>query len=161
MFSAGDDVANPAVPAELTLAPIARRVAGLVIDELVVLIPILGVAVALGFSPGRTVTSTNFLYLNIAATSVAFCYETLMIVLLGRTLGKLALGTRVVRSMDGARPGWSEAVMRSLVPLALGAIPQVGIFLGALVYSMAFWNPLRQGLHDRAAGTLVVLHATD
>jgi uncharacterized RDD family membrane protein YckC len=139
----------------------SRRIGGLLIDELVVLIPILLVAMALGFAPDKTVTSTDFLYLNIAATSLAFCYETLMIALLGRTLGKIALGTRLVRTVDGARPGWSEAVMRALVPLAFGAIPQVGVFLSAVVYSMAFWNPLRQGLHDRAAGTLVVLNATD
>jgi uncharacterized RDD family membrane protein YckC len=25
-----------------------------------------------------------------------------------------------------------------------------------LVYSLALWSPLRQGLHDKAAGTLVV-----
>ena len=28
--------------------------------------------------------------------------------------------------------------------------------LGVFVYSLALWNPLRQGLHDQAAGTLVV-----
>ena len=49
--------------------------------------------------------------------------------------------------------------MRALVPLSLGAIPRVGVFLGVLVYSIALWNPLRQGLHDKAAGTLVVRHA--
>ena len=27
-----------------------------------------------------------------------------------------------------------------------------------MVYSIALWNPLRQGLHDQAAGTLVVRH---
>ena len=48
--------------------------------------------------------------------------------------------------------------MRSLVPLALEAIPRVGVFLWLMVYSMAMWSPLRQGLHDKAAGTLVVRH---
>jgi uncharacterized RDD family membrane protein YckC len=28
-----------------------------------------------------------------------------------------------------------------------------------LVYSLALWTPLRQGLHDKAAGTLVVRSA--
>jgi uncharacterized RDD family membrane protein YckC len=99
------------------------------------------------------------LVFNIAVTSLAFVYETLMIALLGRTVGKIAMGTRVVRLVDGGRPGWWEAVMRALVPLSLGAIPRVGVFLGVLVYSIALWNPLRQGLHDKAAGTLVVRHA--
>jgi uncharacterized RDD family membrane protein YckC len=160
VFSAGGDVARPTVPAGLTLAPMSRRVGGLLIDELVVLIPVLGVALTLGFSFSDKVSSHDLFAFSVAVTCVAFCYETLMVALLGRTVGKIAVGTRVVRFVDGDRPGWSEAVMRSLVPLALGAIPQVGLFLGALVYSLAFWNPLRQGLHDRAAGTLVVLNTT-
>jgi uncharacterized RDD family membrane protein YckC len=92
-------------------------------------------------------------------TSLAFVYQTLMIGLLGRTVGKMAMGTRVVRLVDGGRPGWSDALMRALLPLALGAIPRIGVFLGVMVYSIALWNPLRQGLHDKAAGTLVVRNA--
>jgi uncharacterized RDD family membrane protein YckC len=161
MFSAGGDVAQPTVPAGLTLAPMSRRVGGLLIDELVVLVPVFGVAIMLGFTPGKSISSSELLAFSIATTCVALCYETVMVALLGRTVGKIAVGTRVVRFVDGGRPGWSEAAMRSLVPLALGAIPQVGVFLAAFVYSLAFWNPLRQGLHDRAAGTLVVLNRAD
>jgi uncharacterized RDD family membrane protein YckC len=156
MFSTGNEVAQPAVPAGLTLAPIIRRIGGLLIDQVLVALPIACVVVAAGFRPGDTVTSKSLLVFNIALTSVAFVYETLMIVLTGRTVGKIALGTRVVRLVDGGRPGWSEAAMRALVPLSLGAIPRIGVFLGVFVYSLAMWNPLRQGLHDKAAGTLVV-----
>ena len=159
MFPAGDEVAHAAVPAGLTLAPIIRRVGGLVIDQILVALPVFAVVVAVGFTPSDTVTSKSLLVFNLAVTSLAFVYETLMIALLGRTVGKLAMGTRVVRLVDGGRPGWGEAVMRALVPLSLGAIPRVGVFLGVLVYSIALWNPLRQGLHDKAAGTLVVRHA--
>jgi uncharacterized RDD family membrane protein YckC len=156
MFPAGDEVAQPAVPAGLILAPIIRRVGGLILDQVIVALPVVMVVVALGFTPSDNVTSRALLAFNIAVTSVAFIYETTMIALLGRTVGKLATGTRVVRLVDGGRPGWSEAAMRALVPLSLGAIPRIGVFLGVLVYSLALWNPLRQGLHDKAAGTLVV-----
>ena len=156
MFSTGNEIAQPAVPAGLTLAPIIRRIGGLVIDQVLVALPIACVVVAVGFRPNDTVTSKSLLVFNIALTSVAFVYETLMIALTGRTVGKIALGTRVVRLVDGGRPGWSEAAMRALVPLSLGAIPRIGVFLGVFVYSLAMWNPLRQGLHDKAAGTLVV-----
>jgi uncharacterized RDD family membrane protein YckC len=98
---------------------------------------------------------------SISVNAVALVYEVVMIALLGRTVGKMAMGTRVVRLVDGERPGWSDATMRALVPLSLGAIPRVGIVLAVLVYSMAMWNPLRQGLHDKAAGTLVVRNAAD
>jgi uncharacterized RDD family membrane protein YckC len=161
MFPAGDEVAQPAVPAGLILAPIGRRIGGLILDQILVALPVVLVVVALGFTPDDTVTSRSLLIFNIALTSTAFVYETLMIALLGRTVGKIALGTRVVRLVDGHRPGWSEAVMRALVPLSLGAIPRVGVFLGVLVYSLALWNPLRQGLHDKAAGTLVVRNSPE
>jgi len=156
MFPAGDDVAQPAVPAGLVLAPIIRRVGALAIDQVIVALPVVVVIVATGFKPSDTVTSESLVAFNIAVTAVALVYQTGMIALFGRTVGKLALGTRVVRSVDGSRPGWTEAVMRSLLPLSLGAIPSVGLFLVVLVYSLALWTPLRQGLHDKAAGTLVV-----
>jgi len=156
MFPAGDDVAQPAVPAGLVLAPIIRRIGGFTLDQVIVALPVGVVVVASGFKPSDTVTSQSLVTFNIAVTTVALVYQTVMIALLGRTVGKLALGTRVVRSIDGARPGWTEAVMRSLVPLSLGAIPRIGLFLVVLVYSLALWTPLRQGLHDKAAGTLVV-----
>jgi uncharacterized RDD family membrane protein YckC len=160
MFPAGDEVAQPAVPAGLTLAPIIRRFAGLLLDQILVALPAVVVVLALGFTPSDEVTSKSLLMFNIGVTSVAFVYETVMIARLGRTVGKIAFGTRVVRLVDGGRPGWSDATMRAIVPLSLGAIPKVGVFLGVLVYSLAMWNPLRQGLHDKAAGTLVVRNST-
>jgi uncharacterized RDD family membrane protein YckC len=156
MFPAGGEVAQPAIPAGLTLAPIVRRVGGLVIDQIIVALPVAVVVVALGFTPTQHLTNRTLVLFSIAITCVGLVYETVMIALLGRTVGKLALGTRVVRSVDGGRPDWYEAGMRALVPLSLSAIPRVGVLLWAFVYSLAFWNPLRQGLHDKAAGTLVV-----
>ena len=156
MFPAGEEVAQPAVPAGLTLAPIVRRIGGLVIDQIIVALPVAVAVVALGFTPGQHLTNRTLALFSIAITCVGLVYETVMIALLGRTVGKLALGTRVVRSVDGGRPDWYESGMRALVPLSLSAIPRVGVLLWAFVYSLAFWNPLRQGLHDKAAGTLVV-----
>ena len=155
MFPTSDDVGRPAVPVGLTLAPIVRRAGGLLLDQFIVALPVVFVLISAGFSPGDQVTSSTLLVFNIAVTAVAFAYETVMITMLGRTVGKLAFGTRVVL-MDGSAPGWSESAMRALVPLSLGAIPRIGVFLGVLVYSLALWSPLRQGLHDKAAGTLVV-----
>jgi uncharacterized RDD family membrane protein YckC len=37
----------------------------------------------------------------------------------------------------------------------VGAVPSIGGLLEPLVFLTAIWNPLRQGLHDRLAGTLV------
>lgn len=144
------------VPAGLTLATIGRRAVGAIIDQFIVLAPVAIGAVAWGFRPGDTVTDSTLLVLNISAAGVALVYETLLIGLFGRTIGKLVTGTRVVRREDGGRVGWFAAAQRALVPVAAGAVPKAGIVLGAVVYGVAFLGPLRQGIHDRAAGTLVV-----
>ncbi|HEY7625527.1 MAG TPA: RDD family protein [Ilumatobacteraceae bacterium] len=156
MVPVDDELVRPAIPAGATLATIPRRLAGLVVDQILVAIPVAVVAVALGFRPSDEITTHWMLAFSAGLSGVAFVYETLMIALLGRTVGKFAFGTRVVRMIDGQRPTWSQAAMRALVPLAFGAIPRIGVYLGLMVYSLALWNPLRQGLHDRAAGTLVV-----
>ena len=160
MFPAGDEVAQPAVPAGLTLAPIGRRFISLILDQIIVAVPAVLVVIAIGFTPSDAVTSRSLMIFDIALISTALVYETVMIAMLGRTVGKMALGTRVVRLLDGDRPDWSESLIRSLVPLSLGSIPRIGLLLTVLVYAMALWNPLRQGLHDKAAGTLVVRNAS-
>jgi uncharacterized RDD family membrane protein YckC len=149
---------EPAVPAGLVLAPIGRRFGGLLIDELVVFVPVVLVAFALGLEPGASVSDSTLFAISAAAVAASFVYHAVMIGVLGRTVGKLAVGTVVVRADDGGRVGWSAATLRALVPLVAGAVPAIGFGLTMVVYAAAVFNPLRQGLHDRAGGTLVVLH---
>ena len=157
MFGVDRRVEEPSVPAGLVLAPIARRVGGLVIDELLVLIPVVLVALAFGLRPGSTITGSTLTAISAASVAVSFVYYTVTIALFGRTAGKLAVGTRVVRADDGGPVGWSASTLRALVPLTVGAVPTVGFALTVGVYSFAVFSPLRQGLHDRAGGTLVVM----
>lgn len=76
----------------------------------------------------------------------------------GAGIGKYLLGLRIaVRTPTGVRlerPGWRRAWRRWAVPQAPGLIPLPGT--GLLAYLPAFRDPLRRGLHDRAAGTVVV-----
>jgi uncharacterized RDD family membrane protein YckC len=73
----------------------------------------------------------------------------------GRTPGKWLLGLRVVDAADPTRaPRLAKAALRWLVPQVSGAIPLPGT--GAVVYPPIVRDPWRRGLHDRAAGTLVV-----
>ena len=155
-LGSGFDATRPAVPVGLQLAPLARRVVGLVVDQLITVLPVVAVALAFGFRPDQSISDSTLFRLSVATAAVAFVYYSVMIGLLGRTVGKFAAGTKVVRAVDGGRVGWSAAVMRALVPLAFGVVPQIGFVLSVLVYGLAFLSPLRQGLHDRAAGTLVV-----
>jgi uncharacterized RDD family membrane protein YckC len=148
---------DPAVPAGLVLAPLGRRLGGLLLDQLIILAPIVLVAFALGLQPGSQISAASVFAISVASIAVSFVYFTLMIGFLGRTVGKMAAGVRVVRADDGEPVGWTAAVMRALLPLVLGAVPSIGFALTLGVYSFAVFSPLRQGLHDRAAGTLVVM----
>jgi uncharacterized RDD family membrane protein YckC len=73
----------------------------------------------------------------------------------GRTPGKWLLGLRVVDTANPRTPPrLGKAALRWLVPQVSGAIPLPGT--GAVVYSPVLKDPWRRGLHDRAAGTVVV-----
>src|SRR5438067_12486779 len=67
----------------------------------------------------------------------------------GATLGKMALGLRVVKA-DGSPISWRESIIRNLLRIVDG-------LFAYLVGAILIWNsPLRQRLGDRAAGTVVV-----
>ena len=152
-----DDRPVPTVPAGLVLAPIGRRALGAMLDQLIVLIPVAVGIVASGFRPGEELDPDAVFALNAAAVVTAFVYALVMIGFLGRSVGKFATGTRVVRCDTGGRVGWVAAAQRAIVPALAAAIPAVGLALGFVVYGLALLGPMRQGLHDRAAGTLVVM----
>jgi uncharacterized RDD family membrane protein YckC len=144
------------VPIGLELASLGRRAIGILLDQILVLLPIAIAAVLAGVRPGDEISDDTVLVLGIAMVAVAFGYETVLVALTGRTVGKVATGTRVVRSDDGEAVGWWAAAQRSVVPLAFSSVPTLGFLLGGLVYAWAVVDPRRQGLHDKAAGTLVV-----
>ncbi len=83
----------------------------------------------------------------------------------GRTLGKLAVGTRVVdaRTLQPPRPAmsllrWAVLAGPSIVVGAATNDPRWGFatFATMIVVAPILWDLLRRGLHDRAAGTLVI-----
>lgn len=71
----------------------------------------------------------------------------------GQTLGKKAVGTRVVREQDGGPVDASAAAIRSAVFVVLAYICCVGFLVDAI---WIFTNPKNQTLHDKAAKTVVV-----
>ena len=157
MFSTEEEnEAGPIVPAGLHLASFGRRAGGLVVDQLLVSgAVLLGFFIA-GYNPGEAISGSRAIWFSVASATFGLLYETLPVWRWGRTLGKLLAGTRVVRLEDGGGLTLTRAFQRSLVPTALSAVPTVGPLLGIGVYVWAFFDPLRQGVHDKAAGSLVV-----
>jgi translation elongation factor EF-G len=84
-------------------------------------------------------------------------YEIAMIATRGATLGKMAVGIRVVKVADGSLPGVGPSFLRYLLPMGAG---WVSCGLGyPLVYLSPVFDktPARQGWHDMVAKTMVIV----
>jgi uncharacterized RDD family membrane protein YckC len=67
----------------------------------------------------------------------------------GQTLGKKAIGTRVVRKSNGGPLGFGLALGRTFARFADSFTLGLGLLWAA-------WDPEHQTFHDKIAGTLVV-----
>lgn len=97
-------------------------------------------------------------------------YDTCAVALWGKTLGKFVFRMRVAALGLGTRPTWSAAAIRAVVPMlgalsiglaqAAGDISRRVAVLVAFGWYLVVYLPLfgvdRRGLHDRAAGTVVL-----
>lgn len=144
------------------LAKIGLRAVARLLDMVVVGIPlVLIVAVVLlatGYDPDQATEAETLPPWLAAVWFVAvFSYETVAVAWKGRTLGKLAVGIRVARLDDGRTPLWWQAGIRVALPAVIVTIPypltQL-VFVG--IYLTAQFDAMRRGIHDKAAGTIVV-----
>jgi uncharacterized RDD family membrane protein YckC len=127
-----------------------RRAIGAYIDGVVIGIPF-AAALRLGLS--------GWLLLPISAV-----YVVTMTTILGRTVGKFATGTRVVRAVDRGWVTWRQSLGRwahvGWIGIAAGLVGGTASLLlfglQAVTYAPILWDSNGRGLHDRAAGTLVV-----
>ena len=142
-----------------------RRFFGFVIDLIVVLV-LVGILNAVGLidtfaSEGEVVSTVD----GLVQAGVGFGYYFVLTALMGATLGKMALGMKVVGA-DGnkARPG--SVLVRELIARALGAILSavigaaiggiIGVAVAIIIIIMILFDDKRQGLHDKIGGTFVV-----
>jgi uncharacterized RDD family membrane protein YckC len=84
---------------------------------------------------------------------VEFLYYPVTWAWLGETVGHRILGMEIRRVEDGQRPGVGQVIVRYI-----GYIISVIIILIGLI--IAAFDPRKQGLHDKIAGTVVVRKAT-
>ena len=79
-------------------------------------------------------------------------YAWLMVGAWGQTLGKMAVGVKVVRSSDAGRVSFVRALGRAVSTWLLGVL-FVPILLA---YLWPLWDKRNQTLYDKMAGTIVV-----
>ena len=153
------------VAAEARLASIGARAVAWFIDWLVVSVPVVIVAFVVllnevGLNPDDqpSVDELSELvpaWLFVLPNAARAVYDTVLVAWRGRTLGKLALGVKVVAG-DGGRLEWWQAGIRAVLPQIAWLVPFVGVGLVSVIYLVAAFDPYRRGLHDRAAGSLVI-----
>ena len=137
----------------LELATISRRFAAQWVDGLLfmaVFIPVY-VALLMGTRPGSAEpqAGVGLLLLTIAGAGLIFVYEGLMLSSRGQTLGKMAVGIKVV-TPEGRDIGVGQAWGRAFVR-------QVFFSYFALInYLPALFTKQRTAVHDLAAKTRVV-----
>ena len=97
--------------------------------------------------------------LAFAAVLALFVVNGVLVYRYGQTIGKRAMGIRVVRT-DGSRVAFGRFVFLRWLPLfVVGLIPWLG-YLSGLVDSLLIFRDSRQCLHDNIADTLVVTAAS-
>ncbi len=132
-----------------------RRFVGFVIDWMVLVMTSLVVVSVLGIDLGagdalRLPTSARVVQgLVGAAWYIGFT------VWRGQTPGKMLIGTRVVMLRTARTPGLGPSAIRWVIPGMFAFLPGVSI-ISVVIYGWLLFNPLRQGLHDKAARTVVV-----
>ncbi|MEU6985573.1 RDD family protein [Streptomyces sp. NPDC046324] len=149
------------------LADSGKRILARIIDWLIVAIPLAVIGIPFNvydratdgddFGDTITATSTGTGLVFQLITIVAFVgYDTLMVAKGGQTLGKKWLKLRVAMLNDGSTPPMNASLIRAVV-----------LWLPALICCACLWpllllililvdKPYKQGLHDKAAKTVVV-----
>ena len=139
------------------LGSIGRRALAQFIDGIVVGVPLFFLTLPFGTSiTSEELSDSQLLWLTVLWVGASLVYNTVAIAVWGSTIGKRSIGLKVVNRSDGGPVSWTYASVRALVPTVVQLVPVIGPGLAIVVYLRVIFHPLRQGLHDAAAGTIVV-----
>lgn len=127
------------------------------LDGLIVGVPLFFLTLPFDTSiTSEELSDGQLLWLTVIWVGASLLYNTVAIAVWGMTIGKRIVGLKVVNRVDGGPVSWTYSSVRALVPTVVQLVPVIGFGLAIVVYLRAVFHPLRQGLHDAAAGTIVV-----
>ncbi|GAA2259297.1 hypothetical protein GCM10010415_21530 [Streptomyces atrovirens] len=142
------------------LADSGRRTLARIIDMILVGIVVWLLTWPFGVSEydvdGDEINVGNSFAQSLIAAALYIAYDTFMTVRNGQTLGKRWLRMRVADLSDGSNPSVQTALIRALVlwlPFAFCCACVWTVIAGGWSF---FDRPYKQGLHDKAAKTVVV-----
>lgn len=153
------DIETPA-SYDTELAGRGARLGGSILDGILITVVFMGIVYALGMfdemATAQQSLANNVMFLAMWL-GVFLIMNGYLLATRGQTIGKLAVGTRIVSIDDGnIPPFWRLIVLRLLPFSAIAYIPVVGQIL-------SFINPLfifradRRCVHDHIAGTKVIV----
>jgi uncharacterized RDD family membrane protein YckC len=120
-------------------ASFGLRLGAWLIDTIMLAVVDAVIRAIIGLYPGYFLgTALNFAYFGYFEGGPA-----------GQTVGKLALGIRVVRESDAGPLGWGTALLRNLCRI-VSALPCL------LGYFWMLWDPQKMTWHDKLSHTVVV-----
>ena len=101
----------------------------------------------LAISPVALIVSS---IVSLAILAIELGYFIFFIGSRGQTLGKMAMGIRVVKIGTNEAPGYGKAFLREVVGKFVSSLV---LFLG---YFWMLWDSKKQTWHDKIAGTVVI-----
>jgi uncharacterized RDD family membrane protein YckC len=138
------------------LAGYGRRMLAWLVDLLIFVVPaFFVVAATVDLDSSDPVASIPF-GVSIGFAVAFVLYQTAMVAWRGQTVGAISMSIKVVRIDSREHPGWQPSAIRALVPQVAGVVPYLGPLLVVVIHGWMFFDPRRQGLQDKAAGTIVV-----
>jgi uncharacterized RDD family membrane protein YckC len=146
-----------AAPA-LEYVGVGRRLLALIVDGIILLF--VGWIIAFVFPSSGVITAggdawDRFKHMGpgtVLQIIIPFVYYIVMEAMQGATVGKIALGIRVVK-LDGSPMSWGESIVRNLLRIVDHLPYAIPYLLGAL---LIWTSPTKQRLGDRVAHTVVV-----
>ncbi len=153
------DVQSGTAPGTLDLATVGRRWGGSIVDSLALYAVYIPVTIAFMFalgsvgasSPGQAgeaVGGVALILLYAVILGVPVVYEGLMVGSRGQTLGKMAVGVKIVNP-DGSAVSSGQAWVRAVVKMALGSC-------AGITFLPALFTKDRTTIHDMVAKTRVI-----
>lgn len=147
------------------LASPGQRIGARLIDWIIWIVVTVVIAIVFGASFVATGGDAAGAFSGLIAGALVVAYEVGMVATRGATLGKMALGLKVVNE-DGSPPDLKVAAMRMILYIAsivIGLLPLLGglfglalIVVGIVSLVFLFTDDNRQAVWDKIANTLVV-----
>ncbi|MGW5351357.1 RDD family protein [Streptomyces sp. NPDC004031] len=143
------------LPGMPPLAAAGKRVIARVIDIVIVLVPAGLLDWAAGGVHGSDWSAGRSAIGGVFTAGLGFLYEWYMTKSTGQTVGKKLMGLRAAMLADGSVPGTNAAAVRAAV-LWLPAFCCSCFWFLLIGITVLFDKPYKQGLHEKAARTVVV-----